>query len=187
MVRLLLSLFMLTLGVSSIYGQDHFMVELEAFSPSDQQVIQTLKGRKAEQFLAKDIAGEEVSLYTAADKIRLIWFWSAEDPASTKILPYFNLLQLDELDHIWTYGFCKEDKEIASKITSEQAVIFSIIPNASPLGEMAYGGDLGQNRLFVVDQVGTIVEIFPRSFFLDRTPEEAISVVRGLITQLKFR
>jgi len=169
------------LGVS----QEHFKVEFESFSPSDQQVIESLKGRSAEQFLAKDVSGEEVTLYTSPNKIKLLWFWSSEDPSSMTLLPYLNLLQLDELDDIWIYGFTQDTKDSASKTYQEQALIFSVIPNAGPIGELAYGGDLGSNRIFIVDENRIIREILPRSFFEDRQPQAAISVMRDIIQRLK--
>jgi len=170
---------------SLVFAQDYFKVEFEAFSPSDQEVIQTLKGYPAEQFLANDIAGEEVSLYTSPDKVKLLWFWNSTDDASMALLPYLNILQLDELDHAWIYGFADGDKETAKKVSQDQGLIFSIIPNAGPLGEFAYGGDLGANRLFFLDKDLIIREVLPRSFFLSKQPEEAIEAIRQIIQSIK--
>jgi len=179
-------IFLFILFPISVVSQEHFKVEFAAFSPSDQQVIESLKGKSAEQFLAKDVSGEEVSLFTSPNKIKLLWFWSSEDPSSMALLPHLNLLQLDEVDDIWVYGFSLDLKDSASKVYQEQALIFSVIPNSGPIGELAYGGDLGNNRMFIIDKNRIINEVLPRSFFTERQPQEAISIIRDLIQRLKI-
>jgi len=149
-------------------GQNHFKVELEAFSPTEQEVIQTLKGRKAEQFLAKDLSNQEVSFYSTEGKIKLLWFWSPDD------------------DHMWVYGFSEGEKEATMRVNQEQGPLFNIIPNAQPIGQLAYGGDLGSNRLFIVDEGLIIHEVLPPSFFSSRDPAEAISIIRDILLRLKL-
>jgi len=167
-------------------GQNHFKVELEAFSPTEQEVIQTLKGRKAEQFLAKDLSNQEVSFYSTEGKIKLLWFWSPDDAASMSLFPHLNLLQLDELDHMWVYGFSEGEKEATMRVNQEQGPLFNIIPNAKPIGQLAYGGDLGSNRLFIIDEGLIIHEVLPPSFFSSRDPAEAISIIRDILLRLKL-
>ena len=167
-------------------GQQHFLVELEAFSPSEQEVIQTLKGRKAEQFLAKDLSGQETSFYSTEGKIKLLWFWSPEDTAAISLVPHINLLQLDELDDMWIYSFVEGDKASAQRISQEQGPLFTIIPEAKAIGQLAYGGDLGSNRIFVIDKDLSIQEVLPPSFFASRQPAAAVSILRDMITRMKL-
>ena len=172
--------------IGSICSQEHFKVELEAFSPSDQLVIGTFKDRTAPQFLAKDISGQEVSFEATSDKINLLWFWSTKDKTSMNLLPHLNLLLLDELDHMWIYGFGVQEKETIEQVAREQAVIFSMIPSSGQFGEMVYGGDLGSNRLFLVDKDRIVREVLPSSFFTEHSPQQAISIIRDMIQRLKF-
>ncbi len=165
--------------------QSHFLVEFESFSPSEQDVIQTLKGTKAEQFLAKDLSSQEVSFYSTEGKIKLLWFWSPDNTSALSLFPHVNLLQLDELDDMWVYGFSEGDEESTRRVNQEQGPLFSIIPNAKNIGQLAYGGDLGTNRLILVDEGLIIREVLPPSFFLSHEPEEAISIIRDIILRMK--
>jgi len=183
-MKLLLLLFCF-LSVEAV-GQNHFKVELEAFSPTEQVVIQTLKGRKAEQFLAKDLSDQEVSFYSTEAKIKLLWFWSPDNEDAMSLFPHLNLLQLDELEDMWIFGFSEGEKDATKKVHLEQGSLFSIIPNAKPIGQLAYGGDLGSNRLFIVDKDLIIQEVLPPSFFASMEPAAAISVIRDILLRMKL-
>ena len=71
-------------------------------------------------------------------------------------------------------------------MNQEQGPLFNIIPNAQPIGQLAYGGDLGSNRLFIVDEDLIIQEVLPPSFFASHQPEEAISIIRDILLRLQL-
>ena len=185
MKALFFVILMIYSGISLI-GQDHFLVELEKFTPPEKDVIRSLKGFPAENFLAKDLDGEEHFLGSYKDQAKILWFWSKDDPISMKWLPAINLLQLKYLDHLKVFGFGKEDKIELTQAISNEAVIFPNFPNGAVFGEAAYGGDLGYGRMFFIDRDGIIKEVLPRSFFTSHNVNDATPIVEKIIEKIAY-
>jgi len=168
-----------------LYSQEgHYLVNLPTFSPPEKELIKTLKGFPAENFLAPDTNGEEHFLGDYREKSVVIWFWSVEDKLSANYLDAINILQLRYLDEVQIFGFATESKEILIPFLNKHAVIFPNFPNSSVFGDAVYGGDLGLGRLFFIDEYGIIKEVLPRSFFIDKSDEEISDTIDDIMDEL---
>ncbi len=185
MGKLVLS-FLLLLSVVSIYSQDHFLVELEKFTPPEQDVIRSIKDFPAENFLAKDLSGEEHFLGNYREQAVILWFWSIDDPISLKWLSTLNLIQIEHLEKLKIFGFGKENKEAIEHVLSNEAIIFSNFPNGTLFGDAVYGGDLGLGRMFFIDTYGVVKEVLPRSFFESTDVQEAIPMIEEIIEKIAY-
>ncbi len=185
-MRKLITSFLIICSGISLIGQDHFLVELEKFTPPEEDVIRSLKGFPAENFMAKDLSGEEHFLGNYKEHIKLLWFWSKDDPISMKWLPALNLIQLNYIDDLKIFGFGKESKEELSSVLSNEAIIFSNFPNGTVFGDAVYGGDLGLGRMFFIDPDGIIKEVLPRSFFESNDVISAKPMLEKIIDKITY-
>lgn len=185
MRKLIVAILLICSGLN-LSGQDHFLVELEKFTPPEKDIIKSLKGFPAENFLAKDIDGEEHFLGNYKEQTKLLWFWSKDDPISMKWLPILNLVQLQYLDNLKIFGFGHESKEELAPILSHEAIIFSNFPNGTVFGDAVYGGDLGYGRMFFIDPDGVIKEVLPRSFFESHDVKDAAPIVEKIIEKIAY-
>lgn len=185
-MRVLVAYLLIIWSGISLIGQDHFLVELEKFTPPEKDIIRSLKGFPAENFLAKDLGGEEHFLGNYKEHVKLLWFWSKDDPISMKWLPALNLIQLNYIDDLKVFGFGKESKEELTPVLSNEATIFSNFPNGTVFGDAVYGGDLGFGRMFIIDPDGIIKEVLPRSFFLSNDVITAQPMLEKIIDEIAY-
>lgn len=153
------------LSLSAQNEKGHFMIEFEAFSPPVKDLIASFENSKAAPFLAPDILGNEQYLGDYADKNVILWFWSTADDLSNKQIDKLNLLQSTYRDQLQIISFADEGKQELLDFRRSIPVDFPIIANGKILGEAAFGGDLGQGRLFLVDKTGVIQKVIPRQAF----------------------
>jgi len=157
--------FLLSLSLGAQNEQGHFLVEFDAFSPPTKDLIASLENTKAAPFLAPDITGKEQYLGDYAGKKVVLWFWSTADGISTSQIDQLNLLQSRYRDQLQVLSFANESKAELLDFRRSFPIDFPIIPSAKVLGEAAFGGDLGEGRLFLLDQNGTIQKVIPREAF----------------------
>lgn len=181
-------IYVLILVVASwqLAAQDHFMVEMEAFSPPEQALIAQLKGFPAEPFLANDLDGREHFLNDYRGKAVLLFFYSIEDHMSYDWLSKINLLQIQFLDELQIFGFAKEERSLISTVIADNAIVFPNFPNGTHFGEMAYAGDLGMGRIIIIDKEGIIKEVIPRSFFENENAEDLLPKVEKIVSAIIF-
>lgn len=168
-------------------GQDHFLVEFEAFSPPEKALIAQLKGFPAESFLAKDLEGKEHFLQDYRGKTVILFFYSVVDNISYDWLTKLNLLQVQYLDELQVFGFAKEERDVISSATADNAILFPNFPNGTKFGEMAYSGDLGMGRIIIIDKNGIIKEVIPRSFFNRNSSVDLLPKVEKIVSQIIFQ
>ncbi len=179
-------LFIFLILSSFAIGQDHFLVELEEFTPPEKELIASIKGFPAEMFLANDIDGEEHFLGNYKGTTVILWFWSTEDQLSSDWLSSMNLLHLQYLDDLKVFGFAHQNKEEILPVTQDNAILFSNIPNGTLFGDAVYGGDLGLGRMFFIDEFGIVKEVLPRSFFEQNSLEQATPIIEKIIEKLAY-
>lgn len=156
---------LLSLNLSAQNEKGHFLVEFDAFSPPTKDLIASLENTKAAPFLAPDILGKEQFLGDYSGKIVVLWFWSTADGISTSQIDQLNLLQSRYRDQMQVLSFANETKQELLDFRRSFPIDFPIIPNGKVLGEAAFGGDLGDGRMFLVDQKGVIQKVIPREAF----------------------
>jgi len=169
-----------------INAQDHYLVEFAKFSPPEQAQIKNYEGFPAEAFLASDTDGTEHFLNDYRGKTVVLWFWSKEDDISMEWLNRMNLLQIQYLEEVKIFGFATEEKPEVQSIIVNNAIVFSNIPNSTVFAEMAYAGDLGLGRMFIIDKAGIIQEVVPRSYFESKSADELSPEIDAIIKKIAF-
>jgi len=148
----------------SVSGQ--FQVEFEAFTPGEATVIQMLENNPAEPFMGTATNGSEVSFESLKGKPMLLWFWDVKDELCLGQIDGLNLMHQIFSDEVSFVGFAYDKKPFIDELTESKLIDFPILPNSFRLGELHYGSELGQGRVFLVDRSGMVVRALPRSFFI---------------------
>lgn len=157
--------FLLNVNLSAQNENGHFLVEFDAFSPPIKDLIASFENSKAAPFLAADVLGKEQYMGDYVDKKVILWFWSTADGLSNNQIDNLNLLQSRYRNELQIISFAEEAKQELLDFRKSIPVDFPIIANGKILGEAAFGGDLGQGRLFLIDQSGIIQKVIPRQAF----------------------
>ena len=79
-------------------------------------------------------------------------------------------------------GFAYDKKPFVDDFQKEKLIDFPILPNAFRLGELHYGSELGQGRVFLIDKSGILQKAIPREFFVDNN--NSFSQLRSLISNI---
>ncbi len=158
---------LLHFNLSAQNENGHFLVEMEEFTPPVKDLIASFENSKAAPFLAPDVLGKEQYLGDYADKKVILWFWSTADDLSNNQINNLNVLQSRYRNELQIISFADEAKQEMLDFRKSIPVDFPIIANGKILGEAAFGGDLGQGRLFLIDQSGIIQKVIPRQAFED--------------------
>lgn len=169
-MKTLSSCLFLLFSFISIYAQNekgHFLVEFDAFSPPTKDLIASLENTKAAPFLAPDVRGTEQFLGDYTGKKVILWFWSTADDISNNQISNLNLLQSRYRNDLQVISFADEQKQELIDFSKSIPLDFPVIANGKVLGEAAFGGDLGQGRLIIIDGNGVIQKVLPRQAFID--------------------
>jgi len=164
-----LSLFTFVSAFSQELGQDHFLIEFEKFTPPIQDMVKAFEGRTAEPFLANDISGQEHYLPNYQGKKVILWFWSVENPKALDQIGAMTLLQEKNPNSLKIISFAQEKKAIVKEYLKQYPMAIDVIPNGELFGQMAYGADMGNPRMFVIDESGIIRKVIPEQAFTDNT------------------
>ena len=174
---------LITLNLS---GQDnpqgHFLVEFEKFSPPVQDMVKSFEGQPAEQFLANDVNGKEHYLADYKGKKVILWFWSVNNPKAVKQISAMTLLQERNADKMKIISFAAESKTEVMKYLRSAPMDIDVIPNGEVFGQMAYGAEMGNPRMFVIDEYGIIKAALPEQAFgdQDRLLVSLESILQGI-------
>ena len=157
---------------SSLSAQEsangHFLVEFEKFTPPTKALIRSFEGHIAEQFLANDVNGKEHYLPDYKGKNVILWFWSTEDAIAIEQVGAMTLLQ-ERNKNLKVIGFAKEPKARVLEYLRQNPMDIDVIPNGEIFGQMAYGAELGNPRMFVIDEFGIIKVALPVEAFADNS------------------
>jgi len=146
----------------------HFLVEFEKFSPPTKDMVRAFEGHIAEQFLAKDVNGKEHYLPDYKGKNVILWFWSTEDAVAIEQVGAMTLLQ-ERNKNLKVIAFAKEPKAKVLEYLRQNPMDLDVIPNGEIFGQMAYGAELGNPRMFVIDEFGIIKVVLPKEAFIDNS------------------
>lgn len=165
----LLSVFAITLGVSQDNAQGHFLVEFAKFTPPVQDLVKSFEGFPAEQFLANDVSGKEHFLGDYKGKKVILWFWSIENSIALEQVSAMTLLQERNKSNLKIVSFAKEPKSAVQEYLRQHPMDLDVIPNGEVFGQMAYGADMGNPRMFIIDEFGVIKIALPEEAFADNS------------------
>jgi len=170
MKPLFLSTLFIILFSFSLSAQDpttgHFLVTFEKFSPPVQDLVKSFEGFPAENFLANDINGKEHFLGDYKGKNVILWFWSIENTKAVDQIGALTLLQ-EKYKNLKIIGFAKETSSKVKEFLRQYPMEIDVIPNGEVFGQMAYGAEMGNPRMFLIDEFGVIKAALPEQAFSD--------------------
>ena len=145
--------------------KEHYLVEFEKFTPPTKELIKSFENFPAEPFLAPDVNGVEHFSGNYKGKHLILWFWSIEDEVSLQQLTLLNELASQHKNELNIISFAEEEKPDVLTFTQNNLVSFPVIFKSKVFGDFAYGGDLGNGRIFVIDDFGIVKKVYPREIF----------------------
>lgn len=154
-------IFLIVASISSLSGQDHFLVELENRSPDVKTLVKSYEGFPVIPFKAKDINGVEYSSSSLKGKTAYIWFWNQDCPKCLEHMEALNRVQQENPSTLQVVSFCDNQKDELLEFTKYTKVDFPIIPNSKMFADGPYGGDFGYPRLFIIDEFGVTKYVIP--------------------------
>ncbi|MEE9373122.1 MAG: redoxin domain-containing protein [Saprospiraceae bacterium] len=167
----------------SVYCQnEYYKVEFDKFSPDAKQMAQMMEDNPADSFNGLAHNGEQISFEKWAGVPMVLWFWDINDEICRNQIDGLNLMHqiFDTKTHF--VGFIYDKRSILEQFTAKRGIDFPVIPNSFRLGELNYGSEMGQGRLFLIDRNGIVRKAIPRDFFLDNN--NSFIQLRGLIEEL---
>ena len=168
---------------SFLYAQDeHFLVELEPFSPDVAMMIQMMEGNPAESFETTDVNGMEQNFDDFLGQSMVFWFWSLDDEVSTGLVDGMNLMHELFSDRVKMLTFTYQDIPEVKLFLKKYPATFDIVPNSLRISDLLYGSELGIGRIFLIDQRGIVKKALPRQFFIEN--DDSFNQLRALIQQL---
>ena len=112
-------------------------------------------------FQAADMAGKNHFLPDYKGKVVVMAFWSAADELSRDQIKSLNQLQKEfSANDVVILSLADEDKPDLDSFLKNNSINYPVIPNARPLGEIGYGSDLGASRIYIVNKMGKIEEVY---------------------------
>lgn len=153
--------FCLLLFGSTLFAQDHFLVELESRSPDVRSLVGSYEGQPLIPILAKDLNGVEHNFMAMKGKTVMLWFWNLDCPKCFEQIDAFNQLTQNYSDKLQVISFSDNSKEEMNEFLKTRQVDFPIIPHSKTLADGPYGGDLGYPRIFIVDEFGITKWVIP--------------------------
>ncbi len=163
----------------------HYLVDFGQFTPPEKAIIESLVGHKAEPFLAKDIYGFEHFLPNYTNTVVVLSFLSIQDDHSLEWALSLNAIQQDIGAGVKVITFAHEEGDDVKEFAERHSLKFSIIPKGEIFGQMAYGGDLGVPRIFVINQEGLIQHVIPARMLEGKGIEEESLLLINKIKALK--
>ena len=169
-------------GFVLLSQNEQFQIEFETFSPDGAQMIQMMEDNPAEPFSGLATDGTQLSFEKMLGKPMFLWFWDVRDEMSIGQIDGLNLMHQIFNEEIQFVGFAYDQKPFVDDFLNSERIDFPILPNAFKLGELHYGAEMGQGRIFLIDGDGILKKAIPREFFIDN--QNSFSQLRGLISKI---
>jgi len=169
LITAILSFFVQSQVTSQNNAQGHFLVEFAKFTPPIQDLVKSFEGFPAEQFLANDVTGIEHYLGDYKGKKVILWFWSVGNTKALEQVSAMTLLQDRNKDNLKIISFAKEPKSAVLEYLRQYPIDLDVIPNGEVFGQMAYGADMGNPRMFIIDEFGIVKIALPEEAFADNS------------------
>lgn len=171
MKNIILGIFLCIFTIFQVSSQEnaqgHFLVEFAKFTPPIQDLVRSFEGQPAEQFLANDVNGNEHYLGDYKGKNVILWFWSIQNNIALEQVSAMTLLQERNDKNLKIITFAKEPKSSVLEYLRTYPMDLDVIPNGEIFGQMAYGADMGNPRMFIIDEFGVIKIALPEQAFQD--------------------
>ncbi len=176
MTKNILSLILILFGIGSLTSKTfaqakdsrgYYLVESEKFTPPEKEVIASFQDKKAENFLAADLKGVERTLNDYKGKPTLLVFGEL---GNEKLINALKSTYTNNKGGFYIVFMAAESRNnLLQNGVSADNFPFTIIPEGSIFGEMAYAGSLGLPRIFGIDSEGIIKRIIPSSIVSEYT------------------
>ncbi len=153
-------LFILLIGSFHLFSQSHFKVEFDAFSPPIKDMIDNIEGKPAKNFMMKDLTGKDVTLSQQIGKKVVLWFWDV-DANSQSLNDTMELIAQKNPQLVYLSLFNGTKDKLPDGTASKP---FSVLPNASFLGEASYDKELGTPRVYLISEMGIVKMVLPESY-----------------------
>lgn len=163
-----LGLFLCFFSFAQDNAQGHFLVTFDKFTPPVQDLVKSFEGFPAETFLASDVNGKEHFLGDYKGKKVILWFWSVNNSKALEQVSAMTLLQERNKD-LKIIAFAKEPKAQVLEYLRQYPMEIDVIPNGEVFGQMAYGAEMGNPRMFIIDDFGVCKIALPEEAFADNT------------------
>ena len=138
-----------------------FGFSLLAQTAEQKAIIATYEGFPPMPFEAPDLNKQTHFLPDYKDQVVLLSFWNTETAACLQQIPVLNNLYQTYHDQgLVIIGFADETTDQLQTFLQAQSIDYPVIPNSKGLGEMAFAGELGYPRLFLIDKFGVIKRVF---------------------------
>ena len=122
---------------------------------------QKFKGTTPMPFQATDMNGQNHFLPDYKGQVVIMAFWSTADEISRNQIKSLNQLQkYFSSKNVVLLSLADEDKPDLNSFLKNNSVNYPVIPNARPLGEIGYGSDLGMSRIYIVNKMGEVEEVY---------------------------
>jgi len=168
-IAVIFSILTINIGAAQDNAQGHFLVEFAKFTPPVQDLVKSFEGQPAEQFLAKDVSGTEHYLGDYKGKRVILWFWSVDNTKALEQVSAMTLLQERNKNNLKIISFAKEPKTAVMNYLRQYPMEIDVIPNGEIFGQMAYGADMGNPRMFIIDEYGIIKIALPEEAFANNS------------------
>lgn len=183
MFRKTFSFALLTFFYTLVFSQDeHFLVELEPFSPDVATMIQMMEGNPAESFEALDMNGQKQNFEDFSSKSKVFWFWSINDEVSAGLVEGMNLMNQIFDDRIKFLSFTYESSADTKEFATSRSIEFDVVPGSLRISDLLYGSEMGIGRVFLIGKSGIVKKALPRQFFIDN--QNSFNQLRTLIQQM---
>ncbi len=175
MIKIFLTATLFILSNFSIYSQEYFKVEFDAFSPPVKEMLDNLEGKPAKNFMMKDLSGNDVSLSQYKGRKVVLWFW--DDQASSIVLNETMEVFAQKNTTVVFLSLFNGPKSNVPQ-GSEQKT-FKVLPNAAFLGEAVYDKELGTPRVYLINEQGINKVVLPETYVANTS--DLINVVDNFL------
>ena len=147
--------------LTTLTGQNHYLVELENRSPDVQALVAGYEGSPSIPFLANDVHGNEQSIFNMTGKTVLMWFWNNDCVKCKEQITDLNRLAIKYPKDLQIVSFSDNTKQEVLDFIATTPLEFPVIANSKTLADGPYGGDLGYPKYFILDNNGVIKWVIP--------------------------
>lgn len=150
---------------NQIADSSFFLIEEEEFSPPVEAMIRQFEGGPVTPIMAQDIFGTMHEINEYQGKKTCLIFCNFKEEKNKALIASFNRWQQSQTKSFKIIFLVDEPKEELSFLTKENLGHIAVIPNCRMLSEAVYGVEIGNPRLFFVDESGNIQKVYSSKSF----------------------
>ncbi len=139
----------------------YFKVEFDKFSPPLQAMIEANEGKPAKNFMMKDLNGKDFTVNSFKGSKQVLFFFDNQ-PKSLELINSI-IAYAEGSNKLKFLGLFNPVKaELKSEFSKLKNV--TILPNAEFLGQAAYDNELGNPRIYLIDDKGIVKMVIPEIY-----------------------